>query len=83
MDAVERIASKAAASLTKVGRSEQISDQNMLKLYRTIVLPVMEYGSTVWQIGYCEQLDINAGKMSSFMPRNSCKIRYRSQISSV
>ena len=39
------------------GLSEQISAQNMLKLYQSIVLPHMEYGSTVWQIGNCEQLD--------------------------
>ena len=49
VDAVERKASKPAASLTVVGRSEQISAQN--KLYQSIVLPHMEYGSTVWQIG--------------------------------
>ena len=29
----------------------------MLKLYQSIVLPHMEYGSTVCQIGKCEQLD--------------------------
>ena len=59
IDAVERKANKAAASLAKVsiGRSEQISAQNMLKLYQRIVLPHMEYGSAVWQIGNCEQLD--------------------------
>ena len=57
IDAVERKATKAAALLTVVGLSEQISVQNMLKLYRSIVLPHMEYGSTVWQIGNCEQLD--------------------------
>ena len=57
VDAVERKATKAAASLSIVGRSEQISAQNMLKLYQSIVLPHMEYGSTVWQIGNCEQLD--------------------------
>ena len=57
IDAVERKATKAAASLSIVGRSEQISAQNMLKLYQSIVLAHMEYGSTVWQIGNCEQLD--------------------------
>ena len=57
VDAVERKASKAAASLTVVCRSEQISAQNMLKLYRSIGLPHMEYGSTVWQIRNCKQLD--------------------------
>ena len=57
IDAVERKATKAAASLTVVGHSEQISAQNMLKLYRSIILPYMEYRSTVWQIGNCEQLD--------------------------
>ena len=57
VDAVERKASKVAASLTVVGRSEQISAQNIFKLYRSIVLPHMEYKSTVWQIGNCEQLD--------------------------
>ena len=40
-----------------VGSSEQISAQYMLKLYQNIVLPRMEYESTVWQIGNCEQLD--------------------------
>ena len=29
----------------------------MLKLYKSIVLPDLEYGSTVKQIGNCEQLD--------------------------
>ena len=29
----------------------------MLKLYQSIALPHMEYGSTVWKIGNCEQLD--------------------------
>ena len=59
IDAVERKATKAAASLSIVGRSEQISAQNMLKLsnYQSIVLPHMEYESTVLQIGNCGQLD--------------------------
>ena len=57
IDAIERKATKAAASLAIVGRSEQISAENMLKLYKSIVLPHLEYGSTVWQIGNCEQLD--------------------------
>ena len=57
IDAIERKVTKTAASLAIVGRSEQISAENMLKLYKSIVLPHLEYGSTVWQIGNCEQLD--------------------------
>ena len=37
IDAIERKATKAAASLAIVGRSEQISAENMLKLYKSIV----------------------------------------------
>ena len=56
IDAVERKNTTAAASLSIVGRSEQISAQNMLKLYQSIVIPHMEYGSTVWQIGNCDKI---------------------------
>ena len=77
IDAVERKATKAAASLSIVGRSEQISAQNMLKLYQSIVLPHMEFGSTVWQIGNCEQLDKIQKKMSSSVFGNSCYYRNR------
>ena len=53
IDAIERKATKAAASLAIVGRSEQISDEIVQKYCSSH----LEYGSTVWQIGNCEQLD--------------------------
>ncbi|MEW8548209.1 MAG: reverse transcriptase domain-containing protein [Candidatus Thiodiazotropha sp.] len=57
IESVERKALTAAAALVIVGKTDQISVKNMLKLYRSVVLPSMEYASTVWQIGNCDQLN--------------------------
>ena len=57
MDSIERKALKAAAALHVVGKSEQVSTKNMIQLYKSLVLPHLEYVSSVWQIGNCEQLN--------------------------
>ena len=57
MDSIERKALKAAAALHVVGKSKQVSMKNMIQLYKSLVLPHLEYASSVWQIGNCEQLN--------------------------
>ena len=57
IEEVERKALKAAAALHIVGKSEQVSADNMIKLYRSLVLPHLEYAASVWQIGDCERLN--------------------------
>ena len=57
MDSIERKTLKAAAALHVVGKSEQMSTKNMIQLYKSLVLPHLEYASSVWQIGNCEQLN--------------------------
>ena len=56
MDSIERKAFKAATALHVVGKSEQVSVKNMIQLYKSLVLPHLEYASSVWQIGNCEQV---------------------------
>ena len=77
IDSVKRKAIKAAASLSIVGRSEQISAQNMLKLYQSIVLPHMEYESTVYQIDKTVSNRIKFKEISSSVFGNSCFFRNR------
>ncbi|MCG7878799.1 MAG: reverse transcriptase domain-containing protein [Candidatus Thiodiazotropha endolucinida] len=57
IDSIERKALKASAALYVVGKSEQVSAKNMIQLYRSLVLPHLEYAASVWQIGNCEQLN--------------------------
>ena len=45
------------AALHVVGKSEQVSAKNMIQLSKILVLPRLEYASSVWQIGNCEQLN--------------------------
>ena len=40
-----------------VGNSEPASAKNMIQLYKSLVLPHLEYAASVWQIGNCEQLN--------------------------
>ena len=35
------------------GKSEPVSAKNMKQLYKSLVLPHLEYASSVWQIGNC------------------------------
>ena len=56
MDSIERKALLKAA-LHVVGKSEQVSTKNMIQLYKSLVLHSLEYVSSVWQIGNCEQLN--------------------------
>lgn len=57
IEGVERKALKAAAALHIVGKSEQVGAKNMLKLYRSLILPHLEYATSVWQIGDCDKLN--------------------------
>ena len=43
-------ASRALGLLTKVGKSETISCESMIKLYQSLVVPHLEYASTVWHM---------------------------------
>ena len=47
IEEVERKAVKAAAALHIVGKSEQVSADNMVKLYRSLLLPHLEYADDV------------------------------------
>ena len=57
LEAVERKASTALGSLMVVGKTEKISSVNMIKLYKSIVVPHLEYAASVWQIADCGRLD--------------------------
>ena len=45
---------KVEAALNVVGKSEQVNAKNMIQLYKVLVLPHLEYASSVWLIGNCE-----------------------------
>ena len=57
LEYVERKASTALGSLMIVGKTEKISPVNMIKLYKSIVVPHLEYAASVWQIADCGRLD--------------------------
>ena len=57
IEEVERKTLKAAAALHIVGKSEQVSADNTVELYRSLVLPHLEYADNVWQIGDCDRLN--------------------------
>ena len=50
MNSIERKALKVAAALHVVGKSEKVSTNNMIQLYKNLVLPHLEYASSVWKI---------------------------------
>ncbi|MEW8546772.1 MAG: reverse transcriptase family protein, partial [Candidatus Thiodiazotropha sp.] len=54
---VEHKAQKVISSLNILGRTEHIDPVNMVRLYKSIVVPQLEYASPVWQSGHCEALD--------------------------
>ncbi|MEW8544656.1 MAG: reverse transcriptase domain-containing protein [Candidatus Thiodiazotropha sp.] len=54
---VELRAQKTVSALRTLGRTEHIDPENMIKLYRCILLPQLEYASPVWQAGNCGGLE--------------------------
>ena len=57
IEAVEKRASKALGALMMVGKTEKINPANMIKLYKSLVVPHLEYAASVWQIGECDKLE--------------------------
>ena len=57
MDSIEIKARTAAATLHVISKSEQVSVKNMIQLFKSLVLPYLEYAVSVWQIGNWEQLN--------------------------
>ena len=54
---VERKAQKALSVLRILGKTERIDPENMVRLYKCIVVPQLEYAAAIWQSGKCEILD--------------------------
>ena len=44
-------------NMTIIAKTEKINPTNLVKLYRSLVVPQLEYASPVWQIGDCSPLD--------------------------
>ena len=57
IETVERNASKALGALMVVGKTEKITPANMIKLYKSMAVPHVEYAASVWQIGECDRLE--------------------------
>ena len=55
--AVEIKAQKVLSALRILGKTEKIDPLNMVRLYKSIVVPQFEYAASVWQSGRCETLD--------------------------
>ena len=55
--AVEIKAQKMLSALRILGKTERIEPANMIRLYKSIVVPQLEYAASVWQSGKCEILD--------------------------
>ncbi|MEW8548699.1 MAG: reverse transcriptase family protein, partial [Candidatus Thiodiazotropha sp.] len=54
---VEMKAQKVLSALRVLGKTEKIDPVNMVRLYKSIVIPQLEYAAPVWQSGQCEALD--------------------------
>ena len=54
---VEVKAQKVLSALRVLGKTEKIDPTNMIRLYKSIVVPQLEYAASVWQSGKCELLD--------------------------
>ena len=54
---VEVKAQKVLSALRVLGKTEKIDPTNMIRLYKGIVVPQLEYAASVWQSGKCELLD--------------------------
>ena len=54
---VERKAQKMLSALRILGKTERNVPTNMVRLYKSIVVPQLEYAASVWQSGKCEILD--------------------------
>ena len=57
IEAVEKKALKALGALMMVGKTEKINPANMIKLFKSLVVPHLEYAASVWQIGECDKLE--------------------------
>ena len=55
--AVEVKAQKVLSALRILGKTERIEPRNMVRLYKCIVVPQLEYAAAVWQSGKSELLD--------------------------
>ena len=40
-----------------VGKTEKINPASMIKLYKSLVVPHLEFAASVWQIGECDKLE--------------------------
>ena len=54
---VEVKAQKVLSALRVLGKTEKIDPTNMIRLYKSIVVPQLEYAASVWLSGKCEILD--------------------------
>ena len=54
---VEMNAQKVLSALRILGKTERIDPANMVRLYKSIVVPQLEYAAAIWQSGKCEILD--------------------------
>ena len=50
-------AQKVLSALRVLGKTYKIDPTNMIRLYKSIVVPQLEYAASVWQLGKCELLD--------------------------
>ena len=48
---------KTISALRTLGRTEHIEPDSMVKLYKCVLLPQLEYASPIWQTGNCDGLD--------------------------
>ena len=55
--AVELKAQKMLSALRIFGKRERIEPANIVKLYKSILVPQLEYAASMWQSGKCEILD--------------------------
>ena len=54
---VELKAQKVLSALRILGKTEKIDPAHMERLYKSIVVPQLEYAAPVWQSGKCKVLD--------------------------
>ena len=57
IELVEKKAFRSLDSLRKVKKTEIISTNCMLQLYKALVVPQLEYVAPVWQVGNCGSLE--------------------------
>ena len=50
-------AQKMLSALRILGKTEKTDPDNMVRLYKSIVTPQLEYAAPLWQTGQCEVLE--------------------------